>query len=306
MRSFLTIPLVAATMAASLLAQDVAPTPDDAVVADSINIANTQSTTIELGYWGVKGTVAPGPYVPATSISPETKLVLRLSDQLGATSNIKWFHNGTQIATDSTELTIASASKADSGFYWATFDGTNPEIPSTSSLQIIVARADHHRLANMSVRATITPDAPRATFGWVVGQPGANPHAYGTYLIRVIGPSLAGLNVPHALADPVVHFYNAAGEELNWAHVMIWDANYIPWLRTVTTSVGAFPIELPSATEFVEFVSLPTGAVTAVVSSASGGSGDVLFELYEVLEPPPYPEPYLAIPPPDIVVPPSD
>lgn len=267
----------------------VTEVPVDVVVAESINIASQQTTTLEFGYWGVKGTLAPHEPIPATFVPASSKLVLKLSDALGSVSNVQWFRNNEPLSSGSRELEISETANSDSGFYWATFSG-NPETPSTSSLQVVVADADHHRLGNMSVRATVTTGSPTATFGFVVAQQGAYPYSYGQYLIRVIGPTLEQFQVPNALPDPVVRFFNAAGDEFFFVTTAIFQPGYYDWLNTLADSVGAFPVDLPSATEFVMFVQLPAGAYTAQVSSASGNVGDVLFELYEVLEAPPFPE----------------
>jgi hypothetical protein len=268
--------------------EDTVPVPQRLAVSPSINISSQQSTTLEFGYWGAKGSFAPHEPVPATFVPSHSKLILKLSDHLGAVSDLKWFRNNEQIATEVTELEIATPTASDSGFYWATFNG-NPETPSTSSLQIIVASADRHRLGNMSVRSTLTSATPSSTVGFVVQQQGAYPSAHGEYLIRVIGPSLAQFQVSNPLPDPIVRFFNATGNEIIFAHTMIFRAGYFDWLKTVSSSVGAFPVDLPSPPETVEFVSLPVGAYTAQVTSASGAEGDFLFEIYEILDAPPFP-----------------
>lgn len=263
-------------------------TPSNAVVAEYINIASQQSTTLEFGFWGAKGVLAPHEPISATFVPINSKLVLTLSDQLGSVSNLKWFRNSEQIATGVTELEIADTTTSDSGFYWATFDG-NPETPSTSSLQIVVARADHHRLGNMSVRSTLTAKTPSTTFGFVVQQQGSYPNAYGEYLIRVMGPSLAQFQVPNPVPDPVVRFFNAEGNEFTSVNSLVFEPGYFDWLEDVSSSVGAFPVDLPTTEETVMFIYLPAGAYTAQVSSASGAEGEVLFEIYEVLAPPAFP-----------------
>lgn len=271
-----------------LIAQGNVTVPADAVAAESINIPSQQTTTLEIGYWGAKGVHAPHEPVPARLVPVDSKLILTLSDQLGSISDLKWFHNGEQIAAGVSQLEIAETASADSGFYWATFSG-NPETPSTSSIQILVAKANHHRLGNMSVRSTITTSAPSATFGFVVSQRDAYDHGYGEYLIRVIGPSLAEYQVANPLPDPVVRFFSPAGDEITFGSSAIFRLDYYSWLETISSSVGAFPIDLPSADETVMFVALSAGAYTAQVTSASGSEGDVLFEIYEVLDAPTIP-----------------
>jgi hypothetical protein len=99
-----------------------------------------------------------------------------------------------------------------------------------------------------------------------------------TVLIRADGPVLSTFNVPSPLPDPVLTVYNSNQQVV--ATNTGWGTNTTPdAISTAALEVGAFALPSSSPDSAV-LVTLPPGAYTAVITSASGKSGIALFEAY--------------------------
>jgi hypothetical protein len=99
-----------------------------------------------------------------------------------------------------------------------------------------------------------------------------------TVLIRADGPVLSTFNVPSPLPDPVLTVYNSAGTAV--ATNTGWTTNTNPTtISTVALQVGAFALPNPSLDSAL-LLTLPPGAYTAQITSATGKSGIALFEAY--------------------------
>lgn len=159
-------------------------------------------------------------------------------------------------------------------------------------------------LVNISTRTTITADNPRVIVGFTVPAHPTKPQGIypKTLVLRAVGPALADYGVDQPLADPRVQVFNAAGDEVsaNWLYdftqpVPTDNENETAAIRVTVAAdvaaaaaaVGAFPVPVPTADELVvpdysAVVGLPPGNYTIVVSSASGGTGDVVVEVYSL------------------------
>ncbi len=124
------------------------------------------------------------------------------------------------------------------------------------------------RLVNLSIRSTMSADAPTIIVGFVAVGTGAKQ-----FLLRGVGPTLSALGVPGASADPTLKVY--AGSTL-LAENDNWGAGGT--LRAAATAVGAF--QLPdNSRDSALLQALGAGAYTVQVE---GGSGVALVEAYEV------------------------
>ena len=119
-------------------------------------------------------------------------------------------------------------------------------------------------------------------------------------LVRAVGPKLADLGVPSPLPDPTMTIYKSQFDDQPPDVVAIvddWqeDGADIEALNTAMASVGAFPLEptgefqgRPFLTDDTSsaaiLVTLDIGVYTVIVSSADGGAGEVLVEVYEVAD----------------------
>jgi uncharacterized delta-60 repeat protein len=143
---------------------------------------------------------------------------------------------------------------------------------------------DPQRLINLSARGAVSPGAGALIGGFVVSGSSSK-----TVLIRGIGPGLSGFGVTDALADPVLRVYDGNGdlvaENTSWGTQTVAgpDQNDVSAADIVTadTNAGAFALTTGSA-DTALIASLPAGAYTFQVTSASNASGEALGEVYEL------------------------
>jgi len=126
------------------------------------------------------------------------------------------------------------------------------------------------RVLNLSARARVTSGEELLIAGFVIGGEGRR-----RVLVRACGPGLAAHGVPDLLANPRLTVFRnttpiASNEDWSGSDAM----------KAVFTSVGAFDFTSPLEAALV--LELEPGAYTAQVSSAAGGSGTALVELYEL------------------------
>lgn len=145
--------------------------------------------------------------------------------------------------------------------YLTDADATNPEQP--------VVSGSATKLYALSNRLTLA--ANTILFGGFVLD-GAQPK---TVLIRAIGPGLAGVGVTTGfLADPVMRLLQGTNEIAtndDWSGQQIVD---------LSRSAGAFAIAAGSR-DAVMVRTLTPGAYTVQITG-KGGSGEVIFEVYEI------------------------
>lgn len=298
------------------IASFAAAQSDEVLVTEGVQVgvAGSRTVTLELGNSGIVSSSSARGFEPSPAevFSPGTRLVLKPSSEFGVISNVRWFRNDLQIASNTPELIIDSAAAEHSGHYWATFDG-HSTYGSTSPRQITVGIGDRHRLVNMSSRVTLSPSTPSATLGFVIA-PRAAPSFQGQeVLMRVVGPSLADFGVANPLLDPELTLRAVkSGDIVSLAFTQVVfsdgstpESHYLDRIRAVSATVGAFPIPLSdplgsTPSDRVLLMHLPVGAYTVTANSSSGATGDVLIEVYEV----DYPE--SEAPPPFTVIVPAD
>jgi hypothetical protein len=261
----------------------------------ALGIAGRTSTEIELGAALEIQTIIAVEPPPATVVMPGSRLVLRPAAAFGVITSVDWYRDSALIASNQPELVIESATSGHSGRYWATFSG-HPEFSATTPQMLLVAHTDRHRLVNQSTRLTISADSPTATFGFVIGPRAANSYYGQRVLIRVVGPDLADFGVGSPLSDPVYTLHHADGDDITpgiyFAEVIYEDGStpqsrYLEAVAEQSRIVGAFPIDAQlqypvGSRSVADAPNLAAGAYTLTVSSASGGTGEVLVEIYEV------------------------
>jgi len=130
------------------------------------------------------------------------------------------------------------------------------------------------RMVNISSRAAVSGGAQVSIAGFVIG--GQQPK---TLLIRAVGPTLAGFGVTGALAAPTLTLYSGAmvvAANTGWG-----SAPNAPELAAAASFAGAFALPSGSADSAI-LATLPPGAYTAIVSSATGAPGIALVEVYDL------------------------
>ncbi|MBL9209890.1 MAG: immunoglobulin domain-containing protein [Opitutaceae bacterium] len=179
---------------------------------------------------------------------------------------------GRLIATTSTQAAL------DFVFAGGTVRGTvrTPTGTTGTVAGVIDALAGTEHLANLSIRTTTSPGAGTLITGFVVAGTAAKQ-----VLIRAAGPALAGapFNVAGALDDPTIQVFRGTtvvGQNDDWGA----PAANAAAITAAATRAGAFPFRAGSADAAI-LSTLTPGAYTVVVA---GGTGNVLAEIYEVLQ----------------------
>jgi hypothetical protein len=127
------------------------------------------------------------------------------------------------------------------------------------------------RLINLSCRIGVSAGSS-LTAGFVIGGSTSK-----TVLVRASGPALTAYGVPGVMPDPQLQLFTGSTQIASNAG---WGGD--PQLTTAMSAVYAFPYTNSSSTDSAILVTLPPGAYTAVVTSASGTGGVTLVEVYDV------------------------
>lgn len=181
------------------------------------------------------------------------------------------------VAVGAFPLTGTDAAMQDTlvpGAYTVTVTDAN----SKSGVALVeVYEADNNttRLVNLSSRAYVDGDSNPAIAGLVVHGAGS-----GKYLIRGIGPGLAGFGVGGMIGDPKLTLTSASGTVVatndNWS-----DGANAADIASAAAQTGAFALAAGSK-DAALLVTLAPGNYTAIVSGANGATGAALVEVYEV------------------------
>jgi hypothetical protein len=142
--------------------------------------------------------------------------------------------------------------------------------------------ADPTELVNISARGTVSPGAGALIGGFVIS--GTSNE---TVLIRGVGPGLTAFGIANALTDPVLNVYDSNGNLV--ASNRSWgvqvpagpdqQAVSASGIISADTTAGAFALTVGSA-DTALLASLPPGAYTFEVTSASNSTGQALGEVY--------------------------
>jgi len=98
-----------------------------------------------------------------------------------------------------------------------------------------------------------------------------------TVLIRGVGPTLGSFGLSGLMADPALTLFNSTGTQL--ATNTGWGGDSA--IAAEAAAVSAFALPGTSADSAI-LITLPPGGYSAQVTSASGGGGNALVEVYEV------------------------
>lgn len=191
-----------------------------------------------------------------------------------------WTRNNRALpgATDRS-LVLDSVNAADAGSYACLH--TSPTALPVSSQSLVLGVGPVDRLLNISTRAELGAGPEAAvTAGFVVASPGPAKKI----IVRAVGPALAQFGVASPLRAPVLRIVDATGRpyENGYAYpAVVGGLTYEQDLADSLARCGAFPI--PRGTrDVVVMMPFTAGLYTAQVTSADGGTGTVLVEIYEV------------------------
>lgn len=261
------------------------------------SVVEKNETVIEFGASPFSPAPVPPIPSPAKIISPGTKLTFRLSGGFGSVDNVVWYRDEEVFRRDVSEILLGDAYSSLSGRYHATFSSSSGR-SRTLPVTIVVKEADRHRLANQSSRVKISSGSPSAVFGFVIGAPEGSATRQQEILIRAVGPTLSRYDVINPLPDPEIQLHMIATGELITIELGDFTfpdgstpkSRYFKRAERIGSAIGAFPISVsenadssaPSPSDQLMLVKLDAGPYTVTVKSASGGSGEVLIEIYEI------------------------
>ncbi len=124
------------------------------------------------------------------------------------------------------------------------------------------------RLVNISTRGLVRPGDDALIGGLIVrGDSGQD------LLIRAIGPDLAGLEVPNALADPTLELRDASGTLL---------ASNDNWREGDAAQISATGLAPNDDRDAAILATLIPGSYTAIVRGVAGSSGLALVEFFDL------------------------
>lgn len=197
----------------------------------------------------------------------------------------QWYKDGQLLAGQTgPSLQFTPAQPSDAGSYHVTL--TN--FAGTTTLPAVTLSVDPNtaRLVNLSVRTRLASASEVFTLGFVVGPSRYTRGSPGPKLLlaRAAGPALSMLGVTDALPDPRIALFSGSNRLSSNDD---WSAALLPDFQ----AVGAF--SFPSASSDAALrVALELKPYTLQLTSAPGGTGEVVAELYdldpEVLESRPY------------------
>ena len=226
----------------------------------------------------------PPAILPPVWVQADSTVRLQLPPN-ATTGMVEWIHQERVVATGPV-FELRKVSQADAGTYGVTVRETGgaPATKHFESISLRIGEPQLRSFLNLSSRGRVASGQPDFTAGFVLSDQRLHDRYGNQLLVRAVGPGLARFGINDFLAEPRLKIYRADGTEVDpGAFLVLAFPEGAPGdpLQQLQQRVGAFPLPEKSK-DVVVIVSLPPGAYTAVVSSANGGSGTVLLEVYEV------------------------
>lgn len=228
-------------------------------------------------------TVSAGTAAPAftsapvsQTISPNSTVVFSAVATGTPAPSLQWQRNGTAIpgATQST-LVLSAATANQAGTYTCVATNSVGSATSAAATLTLSSTSDFGRLINLSILTPLSSAEGFFTLGATLGGPGTS----GTkpLLIRAAGPALSTLGVPGVLPDPKLEFLSngtVVASNDNWEGA--------PVLAAAFSGVGAFNYGAANSKDAALFkADAASGGYTIRVSDTTGGSGNVIAEVYD-------------------------
>jgi Fibronectin type III domain len=260
-------------------------TPGSSRVIPTAVLANISSRTfvqtgedVMIGGFIVDGIVgkkvavrAIGPSLTAAGVAGALDdPVLQIVDNTGAivTSNDNWNVPGEELTT----YGLAPADGREAGLVTTLEPGAYSAIVSgqgnTSGVALVELYdldAETGRVANISTRSRVESGDNVMIGGFILGGSGT------PLIVRAIGPSLAAVGVTNALLDPHLDLYDVNGTLL---------ASNDNWRDEQEAEIVATGLMPSDNREAALVTTLSSGAYSAVIRGATGGTGVALFEVY--------------------------
>ena len=267
----------------------VTPSPTPAAQAVNLSTRMFVQTGDNVGIGGFIITGSAPKHVLIRAIGPsltalgvpnalaDPVLELHGSDPFATVTNNNWRDDPAQesaiIATGiapTNDLEAAIDATLNPGSYTAVVRGNNNNTGVALIEVYDLSQATPAKLANISTRAFISTGDNIVIAGFILGGNSGNDRV----VVRGIGPSLTGLGVPNALADPTMELRDSNGALLMANDD--WQDN--PAQAAELTAAGLAP---SSNLESGIAAMLPPGLYTALLAGLNNGSGVGLVEVYD-------------------------
>ena len=251
--------------------------PDDRFAANAFD----HLSTIGISNFEVIQTTGPAegprsPGAPSVNAGPDQFLEWPTNISLGGSVNdpsgqavVAWklysgpaivsFANANQPATTATITgpgTYTLMLSADEGVHAIAYDA------------IVVRVTGRNALANLSTRVQIGTGSNVAIAGFIVTGSAAKQ-----IVVRGLGPSLVGADVPGALNDPALELYDGSGSQL---------ATNNDWQQTQAQALRDANLAPSHDLESAILATLAPGAYTAIVRGIGNATGIGLVEVYDL------------------------
>ena len=153
------------------------------------------------------------------------------------------------------------------------FDNGDGKLTGNGLVELFDLHTSEGRAGNISARGQVLTGDNVMIAGFVIGSGQAKE-----VVVRGIGPSLSGLGVANALANPTLELRNSAGSLLlfndDWESDPNADKVISAGLKPTRTEEAAF------------YANLSAGAYTAIMRGANNTTGVGLVEVYDLAPPP--------------------
>jgi hypothetical protein len=213
-----------------------------------------------------------------TGVLADPTLELRGSDGALIKQNDNWQDDSAQAAQLS-KLGLALQSPQESGIVATLQPGAYTAVlagkDQTAGIGLVevydVDQAAASQLANLSTRGLVQTGDTVMIGGFILGQGAANSNV----VVRGMGPSLQGIGVSNALADPTLELHDSNGAVLvandNWQDD-----------STAAAQLMAYGLAPNESLESGIVASLPGGLFTAILAGKNGAVGIGLIEVYNI------------------------
>ena len=257
------------------------PTPSKVLLNVSTRVGVQSGSNVMIGGFIITGDVAKkvalraiGPSLADAGVTDAlADPVLELYDSTG--SLIAQNDNCSSLPPDTIPANLTPSSGKESfiavtlpsGSYTAVLRGANGAA-GVGLFELFDLDPASSRISNISTRGEVGTGSDVMIGGFIVG--GEDPTRV---VIRAIGPSLAGQNVPNALSDPLLELYDGNGS------LIFTNDN---WRTTQEQEILATGVAPSQDSESAIVATLTPGGYTAMVRDAGPAGGVALVEVYNL------------------------